>query len=102
MKEIEELYKYCDRNGIFVYEEDFDESNGQQGAYRNRNVVFKKKDNSKEFKIHLSIFRRYSGIHSIKKEIKEGFSDFYPVDNQMFYMGFIKSSINKAFGIENQ
>ena len=54
------------------------------------------------FGIHPNIFYRYSGICEMRKEIKTGFSDSFPIDDDMFYNVFIKKSINLVFKIENQ
>lgn len=87
-KEITQLENYCIKHNIRISEDELS------------NIIFIGENFT--FRIHPDIFYRHSGLYSIKKEIKEGFSDFYPVTNEMFYMGFIKSSINKAFDIENE
>jgi len=93
----QKLKDWCHKKGLFLYEEDF---NDNYKELRNRNYVFKRISDEFEFRIHANIINRYSGIYSIKKEIKEGFSEFYPVNDELFYMGFIKSSLCKAFKIE--
>ena len=87
-KEIEDLQKYCNSHNIFISVDNL------------KNIKFTKGD--KSFGIHPNIFYRYSGICTMRKEIKAGFSDSYPVNDDMFYNVFIKMSVNKVFNLENQ